>query len=234
MLASMIDIARAPLLFDLDGTLLDTIDDLAASLISVRASFGLPDVDLDFVRRGIGDGLDALLRHGLADMHAVDLSQEAVLEPIRERWRSHYGGHLHVHTRAFEGVEAALKLLADRGHPMAIVSNKPVSFCRQLVRAFAWEGMLPVVLGGDSATRRKPDPAPIALACEVLGVDVGQAWMIGDSPADILAGTHAGCARRVACTWGYRSQAELRAAEPTDVVASFAELLALILAASSG
>lgn len=217
------------LLFDLDGTLLDTIGDLAESLFAVRDAFGLPRTDLGFVRRGVGNGLDALLRHGFADLEGVDLSREADIAPIRERWRAHYRDHVCVHTRPYARVVDTLPILAARGHAMAIVSNKPESFCRQLVSAVGWDDWFRVVIGGDTTASRKPDPAPVIAACARLGVDVADAWMIGDSPSDIRAGARAGCAQRVACTWGYRSRAALASEQPTRTFDDFEQLFACLL-----
>lgn len=211
-------------IFDLDGTLLNTLGDLAACVHLLRAELGLPARDDDFVRRGIGHGLDALLRHSFSDLADIAAKEEHRLEGLRARWRLLYAENLTGHTQPYDGVVETIEALHACGAPLAIASNKPERFCHELVRHFAWEDIFPVVLGGDSAPERKPSPAPLLLACAQLGVDARGACMIGDSPPDILAAQAANFAASVACTWGYTDEATLRGLGPTRVIDSMRAL----------
>ena len=211
-----------PLLFDLDGTVLDTLGDIAASANSVRHSFDLPDASASEVRDAIGDGLRELLRRLLPG----DALDEAVA-----RYNEHHRIQVGRDCVAYPGVVEGLEELGRRGHPMAIVSNKPECFCRDLVRLFEWQSVFPVVVGGDTAPERKPHPAPIELAAAQLGVDPRDCWMIGDSPSDLIAGEAAGCRMVVGVTYGYRSRSALAELGHGRLVDDFATLIELVVSA---
>lgn len=211
---------RPALLFDLDGTLLDTLEDIAASVNAVRGSHGLPPWPAPRIAACIGDGLEQLL------LRTLDAAAGPELTAALDAYSNHHAAHLADRTHPYPGVLDTLPRLDGRGHAMAIVSNKPARYCQRLVEHFGWQDCFSVVIGGDSAVRRKPDPAPVHMACEALGVEPGSAWMIGDSPGDVRAGQEAGCAKSIAVTWGYRDREALEAAQPDVVLESMTDLLA--------
>ena len=224
--------SSAPLLFDLDGTLLDTLGDIAASANAVRRHFGMRDASEAEVRDAIGDGVRELLRRLLHDDAQSGPSRAAdgtKLARALELYREHHASQIGRACAPYPGVLEGLERLASKGHAFAIVSNKPERFCRDLVRLLDWGETFPVVVGGDSAQERKPHPAPIALATKELGVPARDAWMIGDSPGDLLAGRAAGCRQIVGVTYGYRPRHALEEVGVGQLVDNFDELVDLIL-----
>jgi phosphoglycolate phosphatase len=201
----------APFLFDLDGTLADTLPDIAASCNHVRARFGLPPSPLAAVRGFVGDGARALLRRALADvLPADDGAAGRALDDAFAAYVAHHDGQCVVHARLYPGALALLQTLRERGHPLAVVTNKPARFCAPILRALGVERLLPVVVAGDTLPQRKPDPAPIRHALEQLGAGPLGATMVGDGVQDLRAGKAAGV-RTIGCLFGYGDPAALRA-----------------------
>ena len=179
-------------LFDLDGTLLDTVPDLAFCSNGMLRELGLPELDeasiASFVGRGIAVLVERCLRAGGRAAPTVAESDSARM--IFERW---YGRESGRRSRPYTGVEPALRMLSDAGVPMGVVTNKAARFTVDLVRLMGWESYFGVVVSGDTLTVRKPDPAPVLHACDRLGVAPGDTLMIGDSRHDVEAAVRAGC-----------------------------------------
>jgi len=211
-----------PLLFDLDGTLFDTLDDITASVNHVRATRDLAPWTRHEVRGCVGNGLRRLLIEAVQEPGGGDLGE------LVADYRRHHTVHLTDHTTAYPGVLEGLDELRAGGHPMAIVSNKPEDFSVRIVDHFSLNTTFRVVLGGDSTAHKKPHPAMVNEAASRLGVATSDCWMIGDSPTDIEAGRRAGCAERLAVTYGYRDEPELEGA--SILVQDFAKVVALAIA----
>ena len=208
---------RPALLFDLDGTLVDSLSDIRASTNYVRSEFSLGPVDDSAVRRMVGDGLTRLLERALPNASGTDL------ERARSLWDPHHMAQCTQAAVCFPGVIEALAEFADAGHPLAVVTNKPTAFAEKIVRHL----QLPIttIVGGDSTPRRKPDPAPIFAARTALELsDDTPAFMIGDGPQDILAGRAAGCGT-VAALFGFKDADILRASEADTYWRAFAQPL---------
>ncbi len=218
---------NSALLFDLDGTILHTLPDITQSANHLRAHYGLPDWEEDRVRRCIGGGVARLIELCLEDAE-LTLTNEMRNDAL-SRYRSHHEEHLLDRTSPYAGAIEGLRSLASQGFPLAVVSNKPEHFTRTLVRHFVLEEIFPVVIGGDSASEKKPSPIPLQLACQQLGSKTEKAWMIGDSPSDMEAGHAANCAACVGVTWGYRDKTELAEAPSTLLVSDFAQLLTALV-----
>lgn len=184
------------LLFDLDGTLLDTAPDLVAALNHVRAGESMAPVEVSDFRHLVSQGALGLLREGMP------ASDDAAMERRRRAFLEHYADNLHVGTRAFDGVEEMLRMLQSRGIPWGIVTNKPEYLTLPLVESIGWHGRAAFIIGGDTLARRKPDPAPVLLACEIAGVTPDQAMMVGDDPRDLDSGEAAG-AQVALAAYGY-------------------------------
>ncbi len=198
----------AAFLFDLDGTLADTLPDLAASTNHVRGAHGLPPVAEDAVRRFVGDGARTLLRRALAELgDAVD---DALLDRAFAAYAAHHMEQCTTRTAAYPGVREHLDALRRRGHPLAVVTNKPERFAVPVVRHLGLADLLPVVVGGDTLPVKKPDPAPLRHALDRLGAAADGATMVGDGVQDLRAGKALG-ARTIGCLFGYGDPALLRA-----------------------
>lgn len=191
-------------LFDLDGTLADTLPDLAASTNYVRAQHDLPPVPDATVRSFIGDGARALVRRALAERSLDAASLEQALDAYVEH-------HVDQCTRAcrlFEGVAPLLERLQRDGHPIAVVTNKPERFARPVVDHLGLDAFAAVVVGGDTLPTKKPDPAMLEHALALLGATTEGATMVGDGLQDLRAGRALGI-RTIACLFGYGDRAAL-------------------------
>lgn len=193
------------ILFDLDGTVLDTAPDLLAAVNVVRAGRGLPPRILDGFRSQVSRGARAMLAAGLPGF--AQAGPERQMADVHEFLAAYHGRVCH-YSRLFDGMAQVLERCAARGLAMAIVTNKPEAMAVDLLAAMDLGRYFPVLLGGDSLAERKPHPLPVLTACQRLGVVPAQACMVGDDERDIGAGRAAGCTT-VAVTWGYADPALL-------------------------
>jgi phosphoglycolate phosphatase len=184
-------------LFDLDGTLVDSAPDLCNAVNRVLADLGRAPVALSRLRQVVSKGGRAMLAVALPDLDA------AAREPLLPPFLAYYGEALANDSVAFEGVDALLAALDARGIAWGIVTNKPEGMARGVVEGFGWRGRCRVLVGGDTLPQRKPDPAPLWFACERLGCAPGEALYVGDDLRDIEAARAAGMTS-VAALWGYR------------------------------
>ncbi len=214
----------AAVLFDLDGTLLDTAADIALALNRALAEHGLGPLALAEVRRLIGRGSPALLRRAAETLGCVadDARQGAMLEAFFR----HYGEMQErgeFSARPYPGAREALQRLHGAGLKTAVVTNKQHRFAAGLLHALDLAPWIDVVVGGDTCARRKPDPEPLRVACERLGVSHAGALMVGDSVNDVQAARAA--AIPVVCVpYGYNEGEDPRALPCDALIDSLAEL----------
>lgn len=207
---------RSTVLFDLDGTLIDSSADLAAALNHVLRTDGLAPFERREVLAMVGDGAAALVAHGYRERGARPP------DDALDRYRRHYARHCLDHTRPYDGIPELLARLAP-GRTLAVVTNKPAAFAEQVVAGLGLERWFAAVVGPEAAPRRKPSPEHVLAALAAVGRKPEEAIMVGDAPTDVAAGRGAATAT-VAVTWGYRVREELEAAEPDHLVTSVAEL----------
>jgi phosphoglycolate phosphatase len=198
---------------DLDGTLVDSVDDLAASVNHALGQVGLPRRSREEIRGFVGEGARMLLERAVYP-HADRL------EPALAAWRAHYGEHLLDHTRPFPGIAAAL---ARAGRPLAVLTNKPGAMARRILGGLRLLELFAVVVGGDEVPR-KPDPAGVRLILDRIGAHAADTVLVGDSPVDAATARAAGVSF-VAVTWGLASRAALAKAGATVFVDGAAELV---------
>ncbi len=199
----------APFLFDLDGTLFDTLADIAASTNHVRAGCGLQPLPEAAVQECIGEGARTLLLRALRDLPEPPPPEAPFWDEAYARYAAHHEAECTRHVRPYPGVADHLRRLAAAGHPLAVVTNKPERFAVRIVRHLGFDALLPVVVGGDTLPRKKPDPLPLHHALQALGRP-GEGTMVGDGETDLLAGRAAGL-RTIGVLYGYRPAARLRA-----------------------
>jgi phosphoglycolate phosphatase len=197
----------APWLFDLDGTLAETLGDITQSVNHVRARYELPALSADAVRAIVGDGARTLLRRALT---VATPPADAVVEQAFAEYCAHHETQCTATVRAYPGVPEFLARLRSEGHPRAVVTNKPERFARRIVTHLGLAELLPVVVGGDTLPHRKPDPAPLRAALRACGEELDRGTMVGDGEHDLRAGKALGLCT-IACLYGYRSEAALRA-----------------------
>lgn len=179
-------------LFDLDGTLLDTGEDIAAAANAARASLDLAPMSTSQVLRHLGHGLGHLLE-GVLPSHLHGQIKEA-----REAFRTYYRAHLIEETRFYPGAEA---FLSDWAGPVGIVTNKPTEFTERILSGLGLRPRFDVVISGDTLKKRKPHPAPITHALRLLNCEAKDAIYIGDSEVDMEAANAAGVLF-LAVAWG--------------------------------
>lgn len=186
-------------LFDLDGTLVDSAPDFIAVINRMRANRGRETMALADLRPVVSKGARAMLSAGFPDVEASE----------RERWVQEfldlYELELGQHGKPFEGVEAMLAALEANGSAWGIVTNKPEYLARKLMPLLGWESRCAVLIGGDTLPVRKPDPLPLLHAAQAIGVDARDCVYVGDDERDIIAARAAEMPSVVAL-WGYRLQ----------------------------
>jgi phosphoglycolate phosphatase len=211
------------LVFDLDGTLVDSSEDLASSVNAARERMGLPPLPHEQIRGNVGHGAPMLVRRSLGPQ-ASDADVERALGFFRE----HYRGHLLDNTVAYPGVQEALETLAARGfvgnarRAMAVLTNKPTDFSEEILEGLGLRHYFDSVYGGESFARKKPDPIGVETLLRELHAAPREAMMVGDSEIDVETARNAGV---WACgvTYGLGSQG--LAAHPPDLLLdSLAEL----------
>lgn len=179
-------------LFDLDGTLLDSAPDLAAAANAMLVALGCPPRDPAVIATYIGKGIPKLVERTLTG--ALDAPADAALfERALPLYEHHYAAESGRRSVPFPGVREGLHALRAAGVPMACITNKAERFTTDLLARTALDGYFRVVVCGDTVARKKPDPEPVLAACARLGVAPGEALMIGDSANDVQAARAAGC-----------------------------------------
>lgn len=209
--------------FDLDGTLIDSVPDLARAVDSVLAAQRLPAAGEAKVRDWVGNGARKLVERALAD--ALGGAEAARRLDVAHRdFLAAYAEAPCVDTTLYPGAREALEGLKARGMLLALVTNKPHAFIAPILETLALDGLFDVTLGGDSLPDKKPDPAPLLHAAEMLGVSPQAALMVGDSRHDIEAGRRAGF-RTLAVPYGYNHGEPVADAGPDSLVESLSELV---------
>jgi phosphoglycolate phosphatase len=217
--AARIDVGA--IAFDLDGTLLDTVHELAAAVNAMLAELGYPPLAKDAVGTMIGKGMANLVRRVLALV--TDVSPAAVddgeVKDALTRYQAHYATRLGRETRLFPGMVEGLARLAAMGIPLAIITNKATRFVRPHLAQAGIEGYFAVVIGGDDLPTKKPDPGPLRHAAAAFGVPPSRLLMVGDSANDVEAARKAGCPVLVV-PYGYREGLPVHDLRADGIVAS--------------
>ncbi len=207
-------------LFDLDGTLIDSVPDLTWALNTMLRHFGLRMCNEDEVRGWIGDGAGKLVRRALTAQAQEDtICFDRALSLFMEA----YGTVLSQKTTPYTGIDKVLTVCQQKGIRTALVTNKPERFIKPILRRFGWEDSFALVLGGDTLTTKKPDPAPLLYALKYLAVAPEDALMVGDSCNDILSAKRAGI-KSIGVMWGYGASAFTDGCEASHYVKTPIEL----------
>ena len=205
------------LIFDLDGTLIDSKRDLADSVNATRAWMSLPPLSDKLVSSYIGSGAPVLIRRALPDATEDDVARGV------KHFLEYYRDHMLDATRLYPGVRDALDRLHSGGIPLAILTNKPVRFSIRLLEGLGLEGHFFRVYGGNSFEEKKPNPKGIDLLVNEAGVDREQTVMVGDSSVDILTARNARV-RACGVSWGFQPETFTEA--PPDFIIDDMRVLA--------
>lgn len=215
----------AALLFDLDGTLVDSAPDIHAAVNRLLLEMGQTPLAPETVRSFIGNGVPTLIARVLAAT-----GQEGDPALWESRFMHHYGADSATLTTLYPGVRATLELLSAQGHEIGLCTNKPEEPARHILRAFDLAHLFPVVIGGDSLPLRKPDPAPLHAA--IAGLSARPALFIGDSEVDAQT-AQAAAVPFLLFTEGYRKSPVADLPHRASF-ADFAQLPALVARFSQG
>ncbi len=187
------------IIFDLDGTLLDTLDDLTASVNAAMAACGLPPHSRDEVRNFVGNGVMRLIER------CVEGGQEnPQFKKAYGAFRLHYASHCQEHTAPYEGIIQMLGKLRIQGVPVAVVSNKFDAAVKKLCDAY-FSGLVPVAIGEKDGINKKPAPDTVLAALKQLKMPVESAIYVGDSEVDIQTAHNAGTGLISVC-WGFKTR----------------------------
>ncbi len=214
------------LIFDLDGTLVDSLPGIAASLNRALAASGLAAHPPAAVRGFIGDGARMLARRAAPATWA-----EPRVAELEAAFKGDYALTWHLGTTPFRGVGALLAAAAAAGHPLAVLSNKPHPFTVTMVDALFPDGGFACALGHQAGRALKPDPAGALEIAAALGLAPADCWLVGDSTMDIETARRAGMGS-IGVTWGYHDREALTAAGADHLAGSVEELGELLLQAS--
>jgi phosphoglycolate phosphatase len=189
------------LIFDLDGTLIDSAKDLAISMNATRAHFGMPPLDPKLIYSYVGNGAAVLVRKALGPEVGDELAETAL-----RFFLNYYRGHALEHTQPYQGVREMIEQVSADGHRLAVLTNKPVRISRDIIAALGLQSHFNWVYGGDSFAQKKPDPIGILTLIGDAATQPAQTWMIGDSGVDIQTARNAGV-RSCGVTWGFQPEA---------------------------
>ena len=202
------------IVFDLDGTLIDSRADLTAGINHMRGHFGLAPLPLETVSSYVGNGVRKLVERSLqGEMVDVD-------EALRVN-KEYYLSHLTVHTFVYPGVEPGLRRLANAGHRLAVLTNKPGAPSRSILQHFKLDHYFSIIIGGGDVEHLKPEPDGILHGLEMTGMDPAHAWMVGDHYTDLAVARNAGI-KSAFVQYGFGQEQGLK---PTEYFASFPELV---------
>jgi len=200
-------------IFDLDGTLIDSRADLAAGINHMRAQFGLAPLAVETIGGYVGDGVRKLVERSLQGAE-VDLGEALEMN------QDYYFSHLVVHTTLYPGVEEGIRKLADAGHKLALLSNKQGTSCRAILRHFGLDGFFCAIVGGGDVAHLKPEPDGVFLCLENAEIGASSTWMAGDHYTDLAVAKNAGV-KSAFVRYGF---GEERGYEPDLYFDSFSEL----------
>jgi len=206
-------------LFDLDGTLVDTLDDLAAAVNHMLTGLGRLPLEVTTIRRLIGGGARNLVQRALNtnSTEAVESGLKLLLD--------YNAINIAVNSKLYPGARELLEELASQNMIMAIISNKNESLCRQLLEKLEVEQFFSIICGGDTFPELKPSPTPLLYVVKHLGLTPDQAIMVGDSINDITAGNLARITT-IGCKWGFGEKEEI--ADATYKAASLNDISSIL------
>lgn len=217
--------AKTTIIFDLDGTLVDSAPDLANSVNAMLTSLNRDSFDSDTIHGWVGNGAKILVERALSGQLEIDTNlDEEYCAYALAIFLDHYQQNVCVDTQLYDGVKLTLNTLKERGYNLHIVTNKPLMFVKPILDTLDIVDCFNMVLGADSLPKKKPDPMPLAHICNEHDVSIGNCVMVGDSQNDILA-ANAIEMESIAVTYGYNYGKDIREHKPTVVCDQFSDLL---------
>lgn len=212
------------IVFDMDGTILDTLEDLTDSMNHVLAEYGYPKRSIDEIRSFVGNGLYNLVRLAIPaeELTLLKDKREEHIQEVLASMKDYYGEHNNIKTRPYDGILDLIRALRDKGYKTAVVSNKIDSGVQALCELH-YRGLFDVAIGEKEGIDRKPAPDMVYAALDALGVSKDRAVYVGDSEVDIATAVNSGL-DMISVGWGFRDEKFLLEQGAEKVYASPAEV----------
>ncbi len=216
------------LIFDLDGTLIDSVPDLAEAINVMLKELDRETFTTDTIRGWVGNGAETLVKRALSGSQTISTELDSTfVSQALSIFLNAYTNNLCNTTRTYPHVKETLLSLKEKGYSMSIVTNKPIAFVEPILKGLGLDGLFSLILGGDSLAVKKPDPLPLLHTTQQLGFTVSEAIMIGDSKNDIVA-ANAAKMESVGVSYGYNYGEDINTFSPTIVIDDFQDLLDLL------
>lgn len=217
------------LIFDLDGTLIDSVPDLAVAVNHMLEELGRPAFDETTIRGWVGNGASMLVKRALSGQTVVDETMDPELFPrALELFLNFYGKNLSASTVAYPQVKETLEALSKQKYRLAIVTNKPYAFVEPILQNLKIDHLFEYWIGGDSLSEKKPHPLPLQHVCRTLDVPIEASLMVGDSKNDIYAAQAAGM-QVIGVSYGYNYEEDIAHFDPDVVLDSFEEIVTTLV-----
>ena len=223
---SVVNTQPQMVLIDLDGTLIDSVPDLAYCVDALMSQLGLPPRGEAKVRQWVGNGIERLVKRALLDQLDGE-PDPALLAKALPIYFELYKDNLSKRSRLYPGVKEGLQFLLDAGYKLGCITNKAAAFTEPLLKDLGIYDYFQIVVSGDTLPVKKPDPLPLLHAARFFKVDPRHALMVGDSISDVKAARAAGF--QVICmSYGYNHGQDIRDAHPDAVIDSMVQLSGLL------
>lgn len=217
------------ILFDLDGTLIDSAPDLALSVNFMLRTIERNEFSEEIIDSWVGNGASTLVKRALSGSVTIDNNiDESLFENALSIFLDYYKENLCVKTIMYPGVKQTLEILKENNHQLAIITNKPFDFIEPILTQLGLADLFSLYIGGDSLSLRKPHALPLLHVCEKLNTKIENSVMIGDSKNDILAAKSAQI-HSVGVSYGYNYGEDIRTYNPDVVVDNFSDILELFV-----
>lgn len=213
------------LLFDFDGTLIDSVPDLALAVNHTLKTLGRSVFDENTIRSWVGNGAQTLVKRALLGKSDISENVDEILfEKALKIFLDFYALNVCVQTKAYPNVVETMKSLKSKGYRLSIVTNKPYDFIEPILFGLELDGIFEFLVGGDSLALKKPNPEPLFHVCKTLDISVEDSLMIGDSKNDILA-AKAAKMDSIGVSYGYNYGEKIDVYEPDLIIDDFADIL---------
>ncbi len=222
-------INKKVIIFDLDGTLIDSSPDLALAINYMLKRLERETFTTDTIHYWVGNGAEMLVKRALSGQREIDENLDSTLvTQALKIFLDFYGKNLSIKTVTYPNVLKTLQQLKEYGYRLAIVTNKPVDFVKPILKALSLEELFELYLGGNSLQERKPHPMPLLHVCETFNVTVEECVMVGDSKNDILS-AHACNMQSIGVSYGYNYGESINIYNPNVVFDDFADILPTLI-----
>jgi len=214
--------------FDLDGTLIDSVPDLALAVNEMLHRLGRTPFEEETIRYWVGNGAQTLVKRALLGKRDIEASHvdETLFPEAHRIFLEAYGRHLCKATKPYPAVVETLRTLKAEGYRLSIITNKPSQFVEPILAELGFGNLIESYLGGDSLVSKKPDPLPLIHMCQTMDLSIEESIMVGDSKNDILAANACGM-QSIGVSYGYNYGEDIQTYQPTAVIDTFEKILTL-------